>query len=153
MDTELVRAALGQVRELFGALKPYEQRELMKLVLQRAEVNEREITLEVYALTTAALPEKVSAEGNVVRMRSEWLPGLVPQRALRDRFPIRLSSLASWARKESRARIALGLEETTTQWRRMLDEGIAKNRAYLARQMGVSRARVTKALAPITQGY
>ena len=51
MDTELVRAALRQVKELFGVLKPYEQRELMNFVLQRAEVNEREITLEVYALT------------------------------------------------------------------------------------------------------
>ncbi len=44
-NTDLVRTALGQVKELFGALKPYEQRELMQLVLQRAEVNEREITL------------------------------------------------------------------------------------------------------------
>ena len=51
VDTELVQGALGQVKELFGVLKPYEQRELMNLVLHRAEVNEREITLEVYALT------------------------------------------------------------------------------------------------------
>ena len=66
VDTELVRAALGQVKELFGALKPYEQRELMQLVLQRAEVNEREITLEVYALTEDKLPEKVGAEGYAI---------------------------------------------------------------------------------------
>ncbi len=45
VNTDLVRTALGQVKELFGALKPYEQRELMQLVPQRAEVNEREITL------------------------------------------------------------------------------------------------------------
>ncbi len=75
VDTEQVRAALGQVKELFGALRPYEQRELMKLVLQRAEVNEREITLEVYALNEASLPENVAADGGVVRMRPEWLPG------------------------------------------------------------------------------
>ena len=75
VDTELVRAALGQVKELFGVLKPYEQRELMQLVLKRAEVNEREITLEVFALTEAALPENVDAEGDMVRMRPEWLPG------------------------------------------------------------------------------
>ena len=74
VDTELVRSALGQVKELFGVLKPYEQRELMQLVLQRAEVNEREITSKVYALTEAALPKKVGAEGDVVRMRPEWLP-------------------------------------------------------------------------------
>ena len=75
VDTELVRGALGQVKELFGALKPYEQRELMQLVLQRAEVNEREITLEVYALNEASLSENVGAEGDVVRMRPVWLPG------------------------------------------------------------------------------
>ena len=55
VDVELVRASLGQVKELFGELKPYEQRELMQLVLQRAEVNEREITLEVYGLNGVAL--------------------------------------------------------------------------------------------------
>ncbi len=75
VDTDMVRAALGRIKELFGALKPYEQRELMQLVLQRAEVNEREITLEVYALTEDKLPEKVGAEGDMVRMRPVWLPG------------------------------------------------------------------------------
>ena len=75
VDTGMVRAALGQVKELFGALKPYEQRELMQLVLQRAEINEREITLEVYALNEASLPDKVSANGEMVRMRPDWLPG------------------------------------------------------------------------------
>ena len=73
-DTELVQAALGQVKELFGALKPYEQRELMKLVLKRAEVNEWEITLEVFALTETDIPEKAGAEGDMVRMQPEWLP-------------------------------------------------------------------------------
>ncbi len=47
----------------------------MQLVLQRAEVNEREITLEVFALNEASLPEKVGAEGDMVRMRPVWLPG------------------------------------------------------------------------------
>ena len=75
VDTELVRAALGQVKELFGELKPYEQRELMQLVLHRAEVNEREITLELYALNEAVLPEKVGAKGDLVRTRPDWLPG------------------------------------------------------------------------------
>ena len=55
-------------------LKPYEQRELMNLVLHRAEVNEREITLEVYALTEVASPGVVHAEGEVVRMPLNWLP-------------------------------------------------------------------------------
>ena len=75
VDTGMVRAALGQVKDLFGALKPHEQRELMQLVLQRAEVNEREITLEVFALNKDSLQEKVGAEWDVVRMRPVWLPG------------------------------------------------------------------------------
>ncbi len=75
VDTELVRAALGQVNELFGELKPYEKRELMQLVLNRAEVNEREITLGLHALDEVVLPEMVGAEGDQVRMRPDWLPG------------------------------------------------------------------------------
>lgn len=75
VDTELVRAALGQIIESFGALKPYEQRELMELVLKRAEINRGDITLGVYALTKAGLPEKVGAEGDMVRMLPDWLPG------------------------------------------------------------------------------
>ena len=75
VDVGLVRAALGQVKDLLGALKPYEQKELMRLVLQRAEVNEREITLDIYALTETSLQEKVSDEGVMVRMRPDWLPG------------------------------------------------------------------------------
>ena len=75
VDVELVRASLGQVKELFGELKPYEQRELMKLVLHRAEVNEREITLEVYALNEPKELEKVGAEGGLVRTPPNWLPG------------------------------------------------------------------------------
>jgi hypothetical protein len=37
-------------------------------------VNEREITLDVYALTEASLPAKVGADGEAVRTRPDWLP-------------------------------------------------------------------------------
>ena len=47
----------------------------MKLVLQRVEVNEREITLEVYALTEDKLPGNEGAEGEMARMRPHWLSG------------------------------------------------------------------------------
>ena len=121
----------------------------MKVVLQRAEVNEREITLEVYALTETALPGKVCAEGEVVGMRPDWLPGLVPQSVLRDKSGVRLPCLVRRARKETRTRIAYGMEQTATFWRNMLDEGTARNRSDLARHVGVSRARVTRTLGPI----
>ena len=74
VDTELVRAVLGQVKELTVSLKPYEQRELMQLVLQSAEVNEREITLEVYALNEASLPARVRANGEMVRYDTRMAP-------------------------------------------------------------------------------
>ena len=64
VDVDLVRSALGQVKELFGALKPYEQRELMQLILHKAEVNEREITLEVYALSETKEIDRVGADGD-----------------------------------------------------------------------------------------
>jgi hypothetical protein len=74
VDVDLVRASLGQVKELFGELKPYEQRELMQLILRKAEVNEREITLEVYALNEPKELEKVGDKGELVRMPPDWLP-------------------------------------------------------------------------------
>jgi site-specific DNA recombinase len=74
VDADLVRATLGQIKGLFETLKPYEQRELMQLVLQRAEVNEREISLDIYTLTEASLVGKMGDSGEMVRMRPGWLP-------------------------------------------------------------------------------
>ena len=47
----------------------------MQLILQGAKIDEREITLDAYALTEVSLPERVGVEGEVVRMRPDWLPG------------------------------------------------------------------------------
>jgi hypothetical protein len=143
VDAELVRAALGRVKELFGALKPYEQRELMQLVLQRAEVNEREITLEVYALTAAALPAKVGAAGEVVRTRPDWLPVPVSYRTLKFSSKCHLPSLIQLRNRQTNHRIKQGTEKVVTQWRRLLDDGVVKNQAELARPEGLSRARIT----------
>lgn len=147
VDTGMVRAALGQVKELFGALKPYEQRELMQLVLRRAEINEREITLEVYALNEASLPEKVGANGEMVRMRPVWLPSLVSRRTLRFSFNCHLPSLLHLRHRETKQRAKRGTDEVVAEWRRLLDDGEVKNRAELSRRVGVSRARITRALA------
>jgi hypothetical protein len=134
-------------KELFGELKPYEQRELTRLVLHRAEVNEWEITLEVYALNKSALPEKVAAQGDVVRMPPDWLPGLVYHGTLRFSFKCRLSSLSQLRHRETNHRIRRGTEEVVAEWQRLLDDGVVKNRAELARRIGVSRARITQALS------
>lgn len=42
-----VRAALAQMDEVYETLKPHERRELMRLVLQRVEINAKEIVLEI----------------------------------------------------------------------------------------------------------
>ncbi|MFQ6027288.1 MAG: hypothetical protein ACE5Q6_07330 [Dehalococcoidia bacterium] len=147
VDVGQVRGALGQVKDLYGALKPYEQKEMMQLVLQRAEVNEREITLEVYALTGAEMPGVVAAEGEVVRMPPDWLPTPVSHRTLRVSFNCYLPSLTYLHRREKKHRIKRGTDEVVTEWQRLLDDGMVKNRAELARRVGVSRARITRALA------
>ena len=134
------------MKELFGALKPYEQRELIQLVLRRAEVNEREITLEVYALNGAALPGKVADKGELVRPRPGWLPSPVSQRTLRVSFKCHLRSLTQLCRRETTHRINRGTDDVVGEWRRLLDQGAVKNRAELARRVGVSRARITRAL-------
>ena len=119
----------------------------MNLVLHRAEVNEREITLEVYALNEAASTGVVHAEGDVVRMPPDWLPGLVSHRTLRFSFKCHLPSLLQLRHRERNHRISRGTDEVVAEWQRLLDEGVVKNRAELARRVGVSRARITRALA------
>lgn len=103
--------------------------------------------MEVYALTEAASPEVIHAEGGVVRMPPNWLPGLVSHRTLRFSFKCQLPSLLQLRHRETNHRIKRGTEEVVTEWRRLLDDGVVKNRAELARRVGVSRARITRALA------
>ena len=43
VTAEVVRAALSQVQQVYACLKPYEQRELVRLVLHRAEVHVKEL--------------------------------------------------------------------------------------------------------------
>ena len=47
VTAEVVRAALSQVQQVYACLKPYEQRELVRLVLHRAAVHVRELVLEI----------------------------------------------------------------------------------------------------------
>jgi hypothetical protein len=76
-----------------------------------------------------------------------WLPTPVSQRTIRASFKCHLPSLTFLHRRETKHRIKLGTSEVISEWRRLLDDGAVKNRAELARRVGVSRARVTRALA------
>jgi len=72
-----LKEALGRIHEVYGRLRPFEQRELMGMVLKRAEVNERQIVLDIYALNepqTSAL--ETEHRGDVVRLPPNWLTSL-----------------------------------------------------------------------------
>jgi hypothetical protein len=106
VDAEAVHAALGKVKELFGALKPYQQKEPMQLVLKTAEVNEREIVLEIYALSEASLAGKVSAQGEVVRTRPNLAPRVVGKSEL-------FSASRPWPGLDSTRSVPLRLRTTS----------------------------------------
>ena len=80
-------------------------------------------------------------------MPPDWLPGLVSHRTLRFSFKCKLSSLVQLRHRETNHRIRRGTEEVAAEWRRLLDDGVVKNRSELARRVGVSRARITRALS------
>lgn len=77
-----------------------------------------------------------------------WLPGLVAESVIRDVFKVRLPSLIAGIRKQARRHRRIGVRAMAKRWQAMLDTGQARNRADLARRLGVSRARVTQVLGP-----
>ena len=81
-----------------------------------------------------------------IKKRNNWLPELLSQSVLLDHFPCQLPSLNSKCHRERVARGGRGTAIVVTEWQHMLNEGLVKNRAELARRAGVSRARVTQAL-------
>ena len=72
MTPDAVRSALGKFSEVYACLTPFERKELIRLVLRRAEVGDRQVVRELYGTLT---PEMATAQS---RLRSEppnWLPG------------------------------------------------------------------------------
>jgi site-specific DNA recombinase len=72
ITTDEVRTALGRFSEVYACLTPFEKKELMRLVLHRAEVGDRKIVLEIHAIPAPKLEVAQS------HSRSEppvWLPG------------------------------------------------------------------------------
>ena len=81
-----------------------------------------------------------------VRVLMLWLPEVVAQSVLVDSFSCHLPRLYLRCRRESNSRLAEGTAHVVSEWQHLLDAGLVKNRAELARRVGVSRARVTQAL-------
>ena len=103
--------------------------------------------LEERAIRLARAGDRLAKLAGLVRMRPDCLPGLVSRRTLRFSFKCQLPSLLQLRHRERNHRISRGTDEVVAEWQRLLDEGVVKNRAELARRMGVSRARITRALA------
>ena len=73
---ELIRA---DARELYEQLRPYEQKELMKLLIRSIEIGDEQMALEVYGPPPAEFGDDASRFESV-----SWLPGLVSQSVIRD---------------------------------------------------------------------
>lgn len=71
-----VRSALAKIGEVYNHLKPYEQRELIRLLLKQAEVGEEQIVLEMYALDYSQMtvgPEMATAQSSLRFEPPDWL--------------------------------------------------------------------------------
>lgn len=73
-----VRRHMANISEVYGCLQPFEQRELMQLIIQRAEINEREMVLEIRtgACVWATEPTRrdSGAKGKLRFEPPDWLP-------------------------------------------------------------------------------
>ena len=68
-----MQSALASFGELYECLQPYERQELVRLLVKRAEVGERRITLEIRGgLAGLPAPEEVKSGSRSVR--PIWLP-------------------------------------------------------------------------------
>ena len=74
VSAETVRSALANINDVYSQLKPFERRELIGLILKSAEVNEREIVLEIYALGEQQVSPESIKQSEMVRLLPNWLP-------------------------------------------------------------------------------
>ena len=72
MTADAGRSALCQFGEVFACLTPFERKELIRLVLRRAEVGDRQIVLEVYPIHA---PVMAMAQSHSRSEPPNWLPG------------------------------------------------------------------------------
>ena len=79
VDVTDIRRAMGSITEVYNCLQPYERRELMQLILQGAEINEREMVLEIRTGACMGATDikrgEVGAKGGLRFEAPDWLPG------------------------------------------------------------------------------
>ena len=72
VSADTIRATMTRFSEVYDALTPFERKELVRLVLDRVEVGDRQITLDIYPLAAPAL---AAANGHSRSEEPNWLPG------------------------------------------------------------------------------
>ena len=73
-----VRAGLKEFGRTFAHLRPFEQKELIRLVIRRVEIGDRELVLEIYGNAVGSFAEAAGKTQNVRSGFAEptiWLPG------------------------------------------------------------------------------
>ncbi len=71
VDAETVQRALAQVDVIYEHLKPFEQKELVRLLVRRVELHDEEIVLELFAGAAVSVREE---KGPARFGPPEWLP-------------------------------------------------------------------------------
>jgi hypothetical protein len=75
VEAETVRGALADMHAVYEQLKPFERKQLMRLVLNRVEVNERQIVLEIHGGVCAGLAQTPIKRSVSRSVAANWLPG------------------------------------------------------------------------------
>jgi DNA invertase Pin-like site-specific DNA recombinase len=148
LDVLEIQRALIHINEIYACLVPLEQKELFRILVHRAEVSHDKIVLELHTEALSAIAEgpAISAMGAKRFESPGRLPESVAQSVVYDEFCLVLPSLEARSRRQTRARRFQGSIEVAAEWQARLDSGVATTRAELARQLGVTRARVTQVL-------
>jgi len=74
VSADTMRATMSRFSEVYDALTPFERKELVRLVVGRVEVGDRQIALDIYPLAAPAL---AAANGHPRSEEPNWLPGQV----------------------------------------------------------------------------
>ena len=69
-----MRCALGEFSKVYACLMPFERKELIRLVLRRAEVGDRQIVLELNPIHSSTM---TMAQSHSRSEPTNWLPGQV----------------------------------------------------------------------------
>ena len=141
MTAESIRSGLRNFARVYEYMKPFEKRELIRIVLSGAQIGDRTLILDVYETACAGFAQAVKSDS-----RSEppiWLPGLPAQSVLVDTSLIALRSLST-LHKRSRNHRRAGTEPRLWAARLGLPNQPAST---IAKQLGVTRAAVSLSLS------